>query len=143
MDLAQDTRSEHLRIARGVLQGRVALQRTKPTGLCRTRGKRPGRQGRGQATAVAFAQAGARAVYLTARDAAAPAETADLFHEANPQTHCAQNVCDVTDAAQVEAAVADCVDRFGAIDVADANAGYLGPWVKIGESDPDGWWWNW
>lgn len=52
-------------------------------------------------------------------------------------------LCDVTDAKQVAAAVADCVAQFGGIDIADANAGYLGPWVKIGESDPDGWWRNW
>jgi NAD(P)-dependent dehydrogenase (short-subunit alcohol dehydrogenase family) len=49
----------------------------------------------------------------------------------------------VTIAADVEAAVADCLARFGALDVADANAGYLGPWTKIGLSDPAGWWWNW
>ncbi|MEJ2031166.1 MAG: SDR family NAD(P)-dependent oxidoreductase, partial [Maritimibacter sp.] len=62
---------------------------------------------------------------------------------ANPDTECACLACDITEATQVEAAVAECVARFGGIDVADANAGYLGPWVKIGESDPEGWWYNW
>jgi NAD(P)-dependent dehydrogenase (short-subunit alcohol dehydrogenase family) len=42
----------------------------------------------------------------------------------------------VTSAAQVEAAVADCVAKFGGIDAADANAGYLDKWTKIGASDP-------
>ena len=44
---------------------------------------------------------------------------------------------------EVEAAVTECVKTFGAIDAADANAGHLGPWVKVGESDPEGWWRNW
>ncbi|MEZ5713919.1 MAG: SDR family oxidoreductase [Paracoccaceae bacterium] len=100
-------------------------------------------RGIGQATAVAFAAAGAKALYLTARSEAALRETQAKVAAANPATECAIAVCDVTRAAEVEAAVADCVARFGAIDVADANAGYLGPWVKIGESDPEGWWWNW
>jgi NAD(P)-dependent dehydrogenase (short-subunit alcohol dehydrogenase family) len=100
-------------------------------------------RGIGQATAVAFAEAGARAVYLTARSESALEETRALVGQANPETQCAISVCDVTSAAQVEAAVKDCVVQFGGIDVVDANAGYLGPWVKIGESDPEGWWRNW
>jgi len=100
-------------------------------------------RGIGQATAIAFAEAGAKAVYLTARSEDALQETQALVSKANPQTQCAYAICDVTSAEQVEAAVADCVAKFGSIDAADANAGYLGPWVKIGESDPEGWWWNW
>lgn len=97
-------------------------------------------RGIGQATAVAFAEAGARAVYLTARSEDALRETRELVAAANPETQTAYSVCDVTIAEQVEAAVADCVETFGGIDVADANAGYLGPWVKIGQSDPESWW---
>ena len=100
-------------------------------------------RGIGQATAIAFTEAGAKAVYLTARSEDALQETQALVSKANPQTQCAYAICDVTSAEQVEAAVADCVAKFGSIDAADANAGYLGPWVKIGESDPEGWWWNW
>ena len=100
-------------------------------------------RGIGQATAVAFASAGARAVYLAARSEPALEETRALVLAANSETQCAIRACDVTIAADVEAAVADCVTRFGALDVADANAGYLGPWTRIGESDPAGWWWNW
>lgn len=100
-------------------------------------------RGIGQATAVAFAQAGAAAVYVTARSEAALRETCDLIAEANSETKTAHAVCDVTDPLQVEAAVAGCVARFGGVDVADANAGYLGPWVNIGESDPKAWWTNW
>lgn len=100
-------------------------------------------RGIGQATAVAFAQAGARAIYLTARSPAALEETLSLVTQANAETQCAYSVCDVTSAAQVEASVMECVAKFGGIDVADANAGYLGPWTKIGASDPKGWWRNW
>lgn len=100
-------------------------------------------RGIGQATAVAFAEAGAKAIYLTARSQKALEETAALVATANPDTQCAYAVCDVTNAAQVEASVADCVAKFGGIDVADANAGYLGPWTKIGDSEPAGWWHNW
>lgn len=97
-------------------------------------------RGIGQATAIAFAQAGARAVYLAARSQDALEETRDLVKQANPDTQCAWSVCDVASAEQVKAAVADCAGAFGGIDAADANAGHLGPWTKIGESDPDGWW---
>jgi NAD(P)-dependent dehydrogenase (short-subunit alcohol dehydrogenase family) len=100
-------------------------------------------RGIGQATAVAFAQAGAKAIYLTARSKDALEETRVLVNQASAQTRCALSVCDVTNAAAVEAAVADCVAKFGGIDAADANAGYLGPWKKVGESDPAGWWQNW
>jgi NAD(P)-dependent dehydrogenase (short-subunit alcohol dehydrogenase family) len=100
-------------------------------------------RGIGQATAVAFAEAGAKAVYLTARCASDLEATRELVNRANPNTLCAFSACDVTSAKELEAAVADCVAKFGGIDAADANAGYLGPWTKIGESDPESWWRNW
>ena len=100
-------------------------------------------RGIGQATAIAFAQAGAKAVYLTARSADALEETCKMVRKANLETQCTYAICDVTKAKQVKAAVADCVTKFGGVDVADANAGILGPWMKIGESDPAGWWQNW
>jgi NAD(P)-dependent dehydrogenase (short-subunit alcohol dehydrogenase family) len=119
---------------RGALRGSAAGKTVFLTGASR---------GIGRATALAFAQAGARAVYLTARSEAALQETAAQVRAANPETEVALARCDVTAAADVEAAVADCARRFGGIDVADANAGFLGPWVKIGESDPQGWWHTW
>jgi NAD(P)-dependent dehydrogenase (short-subunit alcohol dehydrogenase family) len=100
-------------------------------------------QGIGQATAVAFARAGAAAVYLTARSAQGLEETKSNVLKANPDTKCEYSLCDVTDEQQVKAAIADCVKKFGIIDVADANAGYLNKWSKIGESDPEGWWRTW
>ena len=100
-------------------------------------------RGIGQATAVAFAQAGAKAVYITARSEKALEETTAKVTEANPETRCAYMVCDVTDAGRVKASIDDCAAKFGGIDVADANAGYLDKWSKIGESDISSWWRSW
>lgn len=97
-------------------------------------------RGIGQATAVAFAAAGAKAVYATARSEGGLEETGSLVAKANPETAFAASSTDVTDASQVAAAVEDCVSRFGGIDIADANAGFLGPWEKLAVSDPGSWW---
>jgi NAD(P)-dependent dehydrogenase (short-subunit alcohol dehydrogenase family) len=100
-------------------------------------------QGIGRATAVAFAQAGAKAIMLTARSASNLEETQAAVRAANPATACSYRICDVTDETQVRAAVDACVTEHGGIDVADANAGYLANWRKIGESDPSSWWRTW
>ncbi len=100
-------------------------------------------RGIGKATAVAFARAGAEAVYITARSDKALEETKSEITEVNPETQCAYMVCDMTDGEQVKSAIDDCVARFGGIDVADANAGYLDKWGKIGESDISSWWRSW
>jgi NAD(P)-dependent dehydrogenase (short-subunit alcohol dehydrogenase family) len=100
-------------------------------------------QGIGQATAVAFAQAGAKAIYITARSEKALGETKTRVIKANPETQCEYMVCDVTDEEQVKASIQDCVAKFGGIDVVDSNAGYLNQWRKIGESNPTSWWKTW
>ena len=100
-------------------------------------------QGIGQATAVAFAQAGAEAIYITARSEKALEETKSRVSRANPDTQCEYAVCDVTDEEQVKASIKGCVAKFGGIDVVDSNAGYLDQWKKIGESDTTSWWKTW
>lgn len=100
-------------------------------------------QGIGRATALAFARAGAVAIYITGRSTQTLEKTKSKVLEANPQTKCAYGLCEVTDEQQVRTAIADCVKKFGGIDAADANAGYLDKWSKIGESDPDSWWRTW
>ncbi|MBV7266116.1 SDR family oxidoreductase [Erythrobacter ani] len=97
-------------------------------------------QGIGRATAAAFAAAGAKSIYATARSEQGLQEAREVVKEANPNTDYAYMSIDVTDAMQVSAAVDDCVAKFGGVDVADANAGALGPWKKLAVSDPDGWW---
>ncbi len=69
-------------------------------------------RGIGQATAVAFAQAGAEAIYVTARSEKALEETKTKITEENPKTQCAYMVCDVTDTDQIKAAVEDCVTNY-------------------------------
>lgn len=54
-------------------------------------------RGIGQATAVAFAQAGAEAIYITARRK----KRLKKIKEANPEKRCAYMVCDVTDVGRV------------------------------------------
>lgn len=100
-------------------------------------------QGIGRATAVAFAQAGAKAIYITARSEEALRQSRAAILEANPDTRCDFMVCDVSDDISVQNAVEDCVAKYGGIDVADCNAGYLDTWKKIGESDIDSWWRSW
>ncbi len=100
-------------------------------------------RGIGQATAIAFAEAGARAVHLTARSTKALVKTRNLVAAANPDTVCSLSTCDVANSDDVRTAVEECVSLHRALDIADANAGFLGPWAKIAESDPEGWWHNW
>lgn len=100
-------------------------------------------QGIGQATSVAFARAGAEAVFLTARSERGLEETKRKVLDANPTTQCQHTVCDVTDEQQVQAAIERCAKMFGGIDIAHANAGYLNTFSKIGESDSERWWKTW
>jgi NAD(P)-dependent dehydrogenase (short-subunit alcohol dehydrogenase family) len=70
-------------------------------------------------------------------------QTKARVEDVNSQTQCSYSVCDNTVASQVAASVKECVKLYGGIDAVDANAGYLDPWAKIGESDPATWWRNW
>ena len=47
--------------------------------------------------------------------------------------------CDVSDFAQVEQAVADCVDRFGSLDVLIGNAGVIDPIFHMSNADVAAW----
>lgn len=47
--------------------------------------------------------------------------------------------CDVRDFAQVEQAVAACVDRFGGLDVLIGNAGVIDPIFHLSNADPAEW----
>ncbi len=92
--------------------------------------------GIGRATAVAFAAEGARVAIL------------DLTAEALRDTESAIEAaggevlviaCDVSDAAQVEAAVGQVVERFGRIDVAFNNAGVENKAAAVHEIPLDEW----
>jgi NAD(P)-dependent dehydrogenase (short-subunit alcohol dehydrogenase family) len=80
--------------------------------------------GNGKASAVLMARQGAR-VYALDISLEAVAETARLI-EAEGGT-CATRLCDMTRAAEVQAAVEDCLSRFGRIDILVNNVGGSAP----------------
>jgi NAD(P)-dependent dehydrogenase (short-subunit alcohol dehydrogenase family) len=110
----------------GRLDGKVAIV----TG-CGSQG--PG-WGNGKAIAVTFAREGA-AVYGIERDRAAAEETARLV-EADGKTF-AFGIGDVTDRASVEALVADCLARFGRVDLLVNNVGLSRPGDPATMSEED------
>jgi NAD(P)-dependent dehydrogenase (short-subunit alcohol dehydrogenase family) len=102
------------------LDGRVALV----TG---------GGSGIGRAAAIAFAQAGARAVVVAGRRTAAVEVTADLVRSHGAEGHALS--ADLSDPQQVQGMVERVMSRFGALDVAFNNAGYQEPRAPLAEQD--------
>jgi NAD(P)-dependent dehydrogenase (short-subunit alcohol dehydrogenase family) len=90
-------------------------------------------QGIGAAAARAFAAAGAQ-VALLARSEAAIAALAQGIGPAALALP-----CDVTDAAQVDRALARAAERFGGLDVMVANAGRIDPIARLADADPADW----
>jgi NAD(P)-dependent dehydrogenase (short-subunit alcohol dehydrogenase family) len=100
-------------------------------------------KGIGRATALSFAKAGAGGIVLLARSRSDLSRLEDeLVREANPPQILSLAV-DVTDRAAVEKAAATVKSRFGKVDVLINNAGYLGDWAPIADSDPEDWWKTW
>lgn len=82
--------------------------------------------GNGKATAVLLARQGAR-VFGLDRDEEALALTGKIFAIEGMAERWASQVCDVTQSADVAAAVEACVARFGAIDILVNNVGGSAP----------------
>ena len=105
------------------LDGKVALV----TGASR---------GIGEATAMAFAKAGA-AVVLAARS------TGDIERIAGEITQTGGRAiavsCDVSDYSAVSGAVAKAVEQFGRLDFLVNNAGLIDPIAQLADSDPEAW----
>ncbi len=91
--------------------------------------------GNGKATAVLFAREGAKVFGVDIVPAAAEETRAVVEGEGGT---CAVRGCDATDGAAVEAAVADCLERFGRIDVLFNNVGGSAPGGVV-EMDEDTW----
>jgi len=95
----------------GKLSGKVALV----TG---------GASGIGRAAAVLFAREGARVLVSTGSNLVGCSETCGLIGEAGGEASYFK--CDVSDEADVQALIKECVDRYGRLDFAFNNAG-IGP----------------
>ncbi len=105
------------------MDGRVALVTGASSGI-------------GRATAVAFARAGAKVVGI-GLDPELGEETMRLVAAEGAEGFFV--AADVTDAGQVERAVAETIDRFGRLDYAFNNAGITGPSGPSGDYAEDDW----
>ena len=105
----------------GELSGRVAMVTGAASGI-------------GRASALAFAEAGARVAVLDV-DATSLSATAQKVQAAGGEV--LELVVDVTDAAAVAAAVTATLDAFGSLDAAHNNAGVAGPYLPLDEYPPE------
>jgi len=102
-----------------------------------------GGTGIGKATAIAFAQASARAVIITGRrQDRLTAAKGDIEREARyPEGFkCLTFPADVTDAPAMDRVVEEAASAFGKIDIVISNAGYLNKNQPIAESDLNDYW---
>jgi NAD(P)-dependent dehydrogenase (short-subunit alcohol dehydrogenase family) len=104
-------------------------------------------KGIGRATALAYAQAGASHIGITARSP--PHSVAEeCIAAAKKAGHPAPNVhcyaMDVTDRETIERVASEAAKAMGGrIDIVVSNAGYLEEFIPIADSDPDEWWKTW
>ncbi|MBX3011261.1 MAG: SDR family oxidoreductase [Caldilineaceae bacterium] len=92
--------------------------------------------GIGRATAFALAQAGAKVAVLDLRLDRTEETVAELTAAGSTAMGLA---ADVANAAQMEAAVAQIIARWGRLDLVVANAGINGVWAPIEEITPEEW----
>lgn len=90
-------------------------------------------RGIGAEAARVFALAGANVGLLARSEASVESLAADLGERAFGMA------CDVSDYAQVDAAVQACVERFGGLDVLINNAGVVEPISHLAKADPAEW----
>jgi NAD(P)-dependent dehydrogenase (short-subunit alcohol dehydrogenase family) len=93
-------------------------------------------RGIGAATTRVLAGAGAHVV-LAARTGSEIEQVADEIRAAGGAASTA--ICDVTDYAAFEAAVAACEDTAGQLDILVNNAGVIDPIGHLADSDPEAW----
>ncbi len=107
----------------GLLDGKVALVTGAASGI-------------GQGTALRFAEEGASVCLADVQDDDGEATRKQIEAKGGKAIYIHT---DVSDPAQVEAAVKKAVDTFGKLDVVFANAGINGVWSPIEELQPDEW----
>jgi NAD(P)-dependent dehydrogenase (short-subunit alcohol dehydrogenase family) len=92
--------------------------------------------GNGKATAVLMARQGAR-VFGTDIDSAALAGTGASIDSEGAGERWASRVCDMTSNEDVAAAVADCINRIGRIDILVNNVGGSAPGCPVSMTEED------
>jgi NAD(P)-dependent dehydrogenase (short-subunit alcohol dehydrogenase family) len=93
-----------------------------------------GASGIGKATAIAFAQKGAKVVIV---DVAEHSETLNLIH--NMEEEAVFIPCDVSNTHQVKAMIEKAITTYGAIDFAFNNAGIEGESANTQECSEENW----
>ena len=93
-------------------------------------------RGIGAATAAEFARLGASVVLAARTTEEIKKNAADIVAAGGVADFVA---CDVSSYADVQAAVAKCVDTYGGLDILVNNAGVIDPIARIGDSDPEQW----
>ena len=96
-----------------------------------------GGRGIGRAIALAYAAEGAR-LALSARTTSELEETAQLVSQEHG-SEVITIIADVSIREQVDSAVAQTLDHYGAIDALVNNAGNIGPVGRVWDNDPDDW----
>ena len=96
-----------------------------------------GGRGIGRQIAMAYAAEGAK-LALSARTASELEETAQLV-SGRFGTEVITTIADVSVREEVDSAVAEALQRFGAIDVLVNNAGNIGPVGRVWDNDPEDW----
>ncbi|KAN0091728.1 NAD(P)-binding protein [Hyaloscypha variabilis] len=102
-------------------------------------------KGVGKATAISFAKAGAAGIALAARSSFGDlsSEILAAAKAANkPAPKILELHIDVMSYASVEAGAKTIEKEFGKLDILINNAGFLGPFEEIADSDIDKWWMN-
>ncbi|KIW66513.1 hypothetical protein PV04_05841 [Phialophora macrospora] len=104
-----------------------------------------GGSGIGKATAIAFAQATARAVIITGRTQSSLDSAKLEIEEAakvqnNRNFQCITFRADVTDSKAIDDVFSQAVEKFGSVDVLVSNAGYLDQHSLISDSNLDDYW---
>jgi NAD(P)-dependent dehydrogenase (short-subunit alcohol dehydrogenase family) len=107
----------------GILEGKVALVTGASSGI-------------GRATALVFADEGASMV-LADVDETGGRETVRQVDDRGAEGFFIE--CDVSDSAQVEALVEECVKRLGRLDCAFNNAGIGGESARLADYDEEAW----
>lgn len=100
-------------------------------------------KGIGRASASSFARAGASGVILGARSSLSDVEAEVLAaaqHAGKPAPKVLTLRLDISSQSDVDQAAKEVAQHFQSVDILINMAGFLEPWTKITESDPDTWW---